>query len=227
MKTALSPPEPCTFWKDALASENPDRIAFDAHVGSCPTCSHALSNVAKMTSRLVTWSEVGRAHASVRSAPIGRILKEQRRRDAMVAGFLLTQWVVMQIGGGAFGSHTGNQGLAVVAGIIAVVVAARFWQRRSLLESFATETLAGHLRVTTRSAERRAKWFVGACAAWVIFCLAMIPIAVPNPFTIVWWLREGTPRLLVMAIWPAIFAVYTSLVTIPRLAALREELERT
>src|SRR5262249_26185463 len=116
-------------------------------------------------------------------------------------------------------------GLALVAAVAALVVGVRWLQRRSLLRSFGTETLAGHLRVTARAAERRITWVAALSLGLALLFLGLIPFSVVNPVAIVPWLAGPGPRLSAMALGPALFAVYTWLVIRPRAIAIRREVE--
>jgi hypothetical protein len=217
-------PSSCSVWRETLASDDADPAVFEAHVAGCEACTQALANVSRLTSRVAALCHEPRASAP--KANLSPVLRAQSHRDLIVGGFVLTQFVLIQIGGGAFGSRVGNQGLLFVALVTAAIVGIRWAQRRTLLRAFATETLSGHLKVATRAAERRARWVLAACVAWALFCFGTMPFAFRNPMALTPWLAGPAARLSFMAFWPVAFAVYTFVVTLPRLANLRAELER-
>lgn len=221
----------CSKWNEILNSDSPYRASLEGHLSSCSDCTKALAGVALVTSRLASWSENAQKAAAPPSAEalrperIGPILAEQRQRDLIFGAFVLYEFAAIQIAGGAFGSHIGNVFLGTLAVAVALIVGVRWVQRRSLLKSFGTDTLLGHLRVTTRAAERRTVWVAGLCMAFALLNIALIPFARRNPMAIVPWLAGPGPRLTAIAIGPALFSLYTWFVTRPRAIALRREVE--
>ena len=214
----------CRQWEEILSSEHPYRSTLEEHLATCSTCTRALAGVSVLTARLASSCEAA-PRVGLSADRIGPILTEQRRRDVAFGAFAVLQFAAMQLAGGAFGSPVGNRALGLVAVTAAAVVGVRWLQRRALLRSFGTETLAGHLRVTTRAAERRIAWVAVLSLGLALLFLGLIPFSVENPVAIVPWLAGPVPRLSAMAIGPALFAVYTWFVVRPRAVAIRREVE--
>jgi hypothetical protein len=215
----------CTYWKDAFEADDPDRRAFEAHVAGCSDCTRALSTVSTLTSSMTSWARD--PAPPLDTARLGSVLAERRRLDVLVTAFAVSEVAMLQFGGGGLGFARGQQTLLVILLVALAILALRWQQRGAMLRSFAAETLVGHFKVTTRGAERRSRWLVAGCLAWVVFCFGVMPWARDNPYALVSWLRSGPPRLAFLAAWPALFAAYTSFVTLPRLGRLRAELERS
>jgi hypothetical protein len=215
----------CTYWKDAFEADEPDRASFEAHVAGCADCTRAMASVAALTSSVAS---LARAPAPpLDTSRLGPVLAERRRLDVLVTAFAVSEVAMLQFGGGGLGFRGGQRVLLVVLIVGAVILGVRWLQRLAMLHAFAAETLLGHLRVTTRGAERRGRFLVVACLAWVVLCFGMMPFSYDNPVALVWWLKSGPARLAFFAVWPALFAAYTWRITLPRLARLRGELEGT
>ncbi len=222
----MTKPDGCTRWKEILTGDEPDRAEFELHVATCPDCSRSLGRVASMTSELVRWTSSRPATFEKSPTKLEPLLAERSRLDLLLAGFFLSFLVLEHsLEGGGIRYSSFPKFFLVSAAVAAALIALRWFQRRALLRSFATETLVMHFAVEVRKAQRRAWWLIAFCIAVSTLLLTAIRFGLDLPGPPEWY-RQVVIRGSALALWPAVFAVYTYFRTMPRLTKLRTELER-